>query len=196
MTYIRWLLFFYIPYRFAWFGAYIEQTGPPLLILNAPFFTSSNVCDWAVGMCKDHAGLLEDLLCCCSRMSLDRRSNHMLKVKLRGEGAQEICLGFCQTLSCERNVCQQKWWSKSEQCRSETSSIHLFKDNQRFKSVQNYCLRSLLFSRLGSLAKIFSWQLLHLHIQILIVRLKRAAHAFSKSRQKKHFECWRHERYL
>ena len=36
MTYIRWLLFFYIPYRFAWFGAYIEQTGPPLLILNAP----------------------------------------------------------------------------------------------------------------------------------------------------------------
>ena len=25
---------------------------------------------------------------------------------------------------------------------------------------------------------------------------KRAAHPFSKSRQKKHFECWRHERYL
>ena len=55
-------------------------------------------------------------------------------------------------------------------CQSETSSIHLFKNNQWFETVQNYCLRSLLFSRWRSLAKIFSWQLLNLHIEILIVR--------------------------
>ena len=55
-------------------------------------------------------------------------------------------------------------------CHFETSSIHLFKNNQSFETVQNYCLRSLLFSRWRSLAKIFSWQLLHLHIEILILR--------------------------
>ena len=55
-------------------------------------------------------------------------------------------------------------------CHFETSTIHLFKNNQWFETVQNYCLRSFLFSRWRSLAKIFSWQLLNLHIEILIVR--------------------------
>ena len=36
-----------------------------------------------------------------------------------------------------------------------------------FKTVQNYCLRSILFSSGGSLAEDFSWQLLHLHIGIV-----------------------------
>ena len=49
----------------------------------------------------------------------------------------------------------------------ETSPIQ---NNQWFETVQNYFLRSLLFSRWRSLAKIFSWQLLHLHIEILVVR--------------------------
>ena len=104
-------------------------------------------------------------------------------------------------------------------CHSETSPIHLFKNNQWFETVQNYCLRSLLFifaRLLHQLRK--SCKDLQLATPAFAQRdtyrkitqsvdsgllwgvskraLKRAARPFSKSRQKKHFDGWRHERYL
>ena len=134
------------------------------------------------------------------------QSNHLSFSKLRGLVAQR---NFKRNLHCFRPL-------PPLVLLSETSPIQ---NNQWFETVQNYCLRSLLFifaRLLHQLRK--SCKDLQLATPAFAQRdtyrkitqsvdsgllwgvskraLKRAARPFSKSRQKKHVDCWRHERYL